>query len=238
MRTSEQSVIRVHILCPHIFADFSANGVISPKYILPEVTIVHPTKWVVRRIASLNLSALFPITLAGMACPSERQAAAPVEGDGAPTITATGMTGSEADRAPSMFHDEVAFGQSAAFTGPARELGKEMRLGIPAAFHEVNRSGGVNGRHLVLETLDDACEIGFAAANTQRLIEKRKVFALIGAVGDPHVSGGIAAGPRGGGAVHRSAHRRRVPAGPGAGQRAELPRLLLSGNPGDGGAAH
>ena len=60
-----------------------------------------------------------------------------------------------------------------------------MRLGIEAAFHEVNRSGGVHGRRLVLETLDDTCETGFAATNTQRLIEKRKVFALIGAVGTP-----------------------------------------------------
>ena len=40
-------------------------------------------------------------------------------------------------------------------------------------------------RHLALETLDDAYEPNYASANTKLLIENRKVFALIGAVGTP-----------------------------------------------------
>ena len=34
--------------------------------------------------------------------------------------------------------ERVLFGQSAAFSGPAGELGRNMRLGIEAAFAEVN----------------------------------------------------------------------------------------------------
>ena len=60
-----------------------------------------------------------------------------------------------------------------------------MRLGIEAAFHEANQAGGVYGRRLILETLDDAYEIDYALSNTKRLIENDKVFALIGAVGTP-----------------------------------------------------
>ena len=86
---------------------------------------------------------------------------------------------------PGVSDDHVLFGQSAAFTGPARELGQAMRLGIEAAFHEANQDGGVHGRRLKLTALDDGYETDFAAANTQRLIESERVFALIGAVGTP-----------------------------------------------------
>ena len=47
----------------------------------------------------------------------------------------------------------IVFGQSAALSGPARALGTGMRLGLLAAFEEVNRAGGVNGYALRLESL-------------------------------------------------------------------------------------
>ena len=79
----------------------------------------------------------------------------------------------------------VLFGQSAAFSGPARELGLNMRLGIEAAFAEVNTDGGVNGRQLSLVSLDDTYEPEAAATNTRTLIRDDGVFALIGEVGTP-----------------------------------------------------
>ena len=81
--------------------------------------------------------------------------------------------------------ERVLFGQSAAFTGPAQRLGIEMRLGIQAAFAEVNRQGGVNGRRMELVSLDDSYEPETTVANTTRLIEDENVFALIGEVGTP-----------------------------------------------------
>ena len=87
--------------------------------------------------------------------------------------------------APRITDDLILFGQSAAFNGPARELGSNMRLGILAAFQEVNEAGGVHGRRLELVSLDDAYEPEAAIANTLRLIEEERVFALIGAVGTP-----------------------------------------------------
>lgn len=79
----------------------------------------------------------------------------------------------------------VLFGQSAAFTGPAKDLGANMRLGIEAAFRETNAQGGVFGRQLELLSLDDAYEPETAIANTRLLITEKEVFALIGAVGTP-----------------------------------------------------
>ncbi len=79
----------------------------------------------------------------------------------------------------------VMFGQSCALSGPAEALGEGMRLGITAAFEEANRAGGIHGRRLRLTTLDDRYEPEAAIANTDRLINQERVFALIGAVGTP-----------------------------------------------------
>ena len=86
---------------------------------------------------------------------------------------------------PGVFDDHVLFGQSAAFEGPARELGRNMRLGIEAAFAEANRNGGVYGRRVDLVSYDDSYEPEAAIANTRKLIEEDGVFALIGEVGTP-----------------------------------------------------
>ncbi len=86
---------------------------------------------------------------------------------------------------PGVSPQRILFGQSAAFTGPARALGEEMRLGIEAAFRAVNVRGGIHGRRLEITSLDDAYEPEAAILNTRRLIEQSKVFALIGAVGTP-----------------------------------------------------
>ena len=94
-----------------------------------------------------------------------------------PLVTDSGTAG--------ITNDRVLFGQSAAFSGPAEELGTNMRLGINTAFHEVNEAGGVHGRSLELLSLDDAYEPEKAVTNTLSLIEDEQVFMLIGAVGTP-----------------------------------------------------
>ncbi len=87
--------------------------------------------------------------------------------------------------APGVSDQRIVFGQSAALSGPAMELGRNMRLGILAAFDEANARGGVGGRTLELLSLDDAYEPEEAIVVTRRLIEQEQVFALIGAVGTP-----------------------------------------------------
>jgi ABC-type branched-subunit amino acid transport system substrate-binding protein len=81
--------------------------------------------------------------------------------------------------------DRILLGQSAAFTGPAAQLGIQMRNGIKAYFDFVNAKGGVHGRKLELKSLDDGYEPARCAPNTRSLIEEDKVFALIGYVGTP-----------------------------------------------------
>ena len=90
-----------------------------------------------------------------------------------------------AEAIPGINVDRVLFGQSAAFSGPAQELGLGMQRGIQAAFQEANDRGGIHGRMLELVSLDDAYEPEAAVVNTLQLIEEEQVFALIGAVGTP-----------------------------------------------------
>ena len=112
---------------------------------------------------------------------------------GAPFLVATLLVASCAatsdvvadDSAPGIFADRILFGQSAAFSGPAQELGQGMRKGLLAAFEEANANGGVHGRRVELIALDDGYEPEAAIANTQKLIDEDQVFALIGAVGTP-----------------------------------------------------
>ena len=86
---------------------------------------------------------------------------------------------------PGVSSDKIVLGQSAAFDGPASALGLGMRLGMQAAFAEVNAAGGVNGRQIELKTYDDGYEPDAAIANTKKLIDEDQVFALIGEVGTP-----------------------------------------------------
>ena len=81
--------------------------------------------------------------------------------------------------------DTILIGQSAALSGPAEQLGKEMKAGAEAYFDVVNKSGGINGRKIKLISLDDGYEPERAAANTRKLIDEEKVLALFGYVGTP-----------------------------------------------------
>ncbi len=83
-----------------------------------------------------------------------------------------------------VFPDSIVFGQSAAISGAARELGENMRLGVLAAFEEANLGGGIRGRKLRLVVRDDRYEGEVAVVNTRELIA-HGVFGLIGAVGTP-----------------------------------------------------
>jgi branched-chain amino acid transport system substrate-binding protein len=79
----------------------------------------------------------------------------------------------------------IVFGQVAALTGPAQDLGQGMRQGILAAFDEANRGGGIFGRKLELKSRDDGYEPEKTVEATKAILDEDKIFALIGAVGTP-----------------------------------------------------
>jgi len=84
--------------------------------------------------------------------------------------------------------DETAplvFGMSTALSGPAADLGVNMRAGVLAAFGEANRTGGVHGRQLELRALDDGYEPERTAPNMHAFVDDPRVLGVIGNVGTP-----------------------------------------------------
>jgi ABC-type branched-subunit amino acid transport system substrate-binding protein len=80
---------------------------------------------------------------------------------------------------------EVTIGMCAPFSGVAKELGTQMRTGIEVALAAQNAAGGVHGRKLKLLSYDDGYEPVRTFAAMKELVEKKKVFAILGNVGTP-----------------------------------------------------
>jgi ABC-type branched-subunit amino acid transport system substrate-binding protein len=120
----------------------------------------------------------------------ERSIAAPAADDVAPNSVAT-ATATAAEPAAvatgkaGMTDREIRFGMSAPFSGPAKELGRQMKLGIDTAFNQLNDSGGIDGRMLRLIAADDGYEPSRTVETMNQLVEKEQVFGILGNVGDP-----------------------------------------------------
>ena len=79
---------------------------------------------------------------------------------------------------------KIILGQSAAFTGPAAQLGIQFHRGAKLYFDQINAQGGVGKRLIELRTLDDGYEPDRCAENTRKLLAD-DVFALFGYIGTP-----------------------------------------------------
>ena len=89
------------------------------------------------------------------------------------------------DGGPGVTETEIRFGMSAPFSGSAKELGRQMKLGVETAFNVINDAGGVHGRQVKLVAVDDGYEPTRTAETMKQLYEKDQVFGIIGNVGTP-----------------------------------------------------
>ena len=80
---------------------------------------------------------------------------------------------------------EILFGMAAPFTGSAKELGRQMKLGVEIAFSSINEAGGIHGRNLRLVAADDGYEPARTIEVMKELTEKTQIFGIIGNVGTP-----------------------------------------------------
>jgi len=87
--------------------------------------------------------------------------------------------------APGVTAKGIKIGMSAAFTGASVGLGTELYRGAQACFADVNAHGGVHGRMISVEVLDDGYQEDPCIKNTAQLIEQEKVFFLANYVGTP-----------------------------------------------------
>jgi branched-chain amino acid transport system substrate-binding protein len=89
----------------------------------------------------------------------------------APAHSADGITSSE-----------ILIGQNITLQGGKNDYGVAVLQGVQTYLNMANAKGGVNGRNIVLKTLDDDNKSDTAKANARRLIEQDKVFALFGSL--------------------------------------------------------
>ncbi|KLT16014.1 amino acid-binding protein [Neobacillus vireti] len=78
---------------------------------------------------------------------------------------------------------KIKIGMTSAITGPYSEYGEGNKRGVKLAIDEWNKNGGINGKKIEIEILDDQLVPDKAATNVQQLIADPEVVALIGPAG-------------------------------------------------------
>jgi branched-chain amino acid transport system substrate-binding protein len=97
-------------------------------------------------------------------------------------LVPVGVAAAASPGTPGVTPTEIVLGSSGPLTGDTVSAAGFLR-GAGAYFRYVNARGGVFGRKLRFAYLDDASDAVRAAANAQRLIEQKNVFALFSVVG-------------------------------------------------------
>ena len=97
-------------------------------------------------------------------------------------VAGSSLLGAPALRAQSS--SRIVLGQSAAFSGPAAQLGTQFHAGAKLFFDQLNAKGGVNQMQVEIRQLDDGYEPERCAENTRKLLAD-DVFSLFGYIGTP-----------------------------------------------------
>src|ERR1700751_4678767 len=75
---------------------------------------------------------------------------------------------------------EIVVGAGVDLTGAVANWGVNIKAGMEAVFNRVNEAGGVHGRKIRLITYDHVYQPPKAVANAKRLVERDKVFIMMG----------------------------------------------------------
>jgi len=135
------------------------------------------------QLADLEQSVFAPDTPSAGTPPATTTATPTTTAPAAATATVPATETPQTSAVRGVSEHEIRFGIAAPFSGVERDLGRQMELGITAAFNKVNETGGVEGRQLHLFRADDGYEPSRTLAAMRQLYEKDKVFANIGNFG-------------------------------------------------------
>jgi branched-chain amino acid transport system substrate-binding protein len=78
---------------------------------------------------------------------------------------------------------EIVVGTHQDLSGPIKNWGVPVSNGMKMAVEEINAAGGINGRKLKLILEDNGYDPKKAVLATQKMVERDKVFAMIGGMG-------------------------------------------------------
>src|SRR6185437_79786 len=83
--------------------------------------------------------------------------------------------------------NEIVIGTHQDLSGPIKGWGVPVSNGMKMAVEEVNTAGGINGRKIKLIVEDTGYDPKRAVLASQRMIERDKIFAMVGPMGSPTV---------------------------------------------------
>ncbi|UQD73853.1 ABC transporter substrate-binding protein [Bradyrhizobium japonicum] len=82
---------------------------------------------------------------------------------------------------------EIVIGTHQDLSGPIKGWGVPVANGMKMATDEINAAGGINGRKVRLVVEDSGYDPKRAVLASQKLIERDKIFAMVGPMGSPTV---------------------------------------------------
>jgi branched-chain amino acid transport system substrate-binding protein len=85
----------------------------------------------------------------------------------------------------------IEIGRSLVLSGPLTPYGEAKRDGGDAYIEKINKAGGINGRRIVLTTLDDAYDPAKTVANLKKIAGEKRPSAFLGLFGVPTVAAAL-----------------------------------------------
>ena len=83
--------------------------------------------------------------------------------------------------------NEIVIGTHQDLSGPIKVWGVPVSNGMKMAVEEINAAGGINGRKLKMILEDNGYDPKKAVLASQKMVERDKIFAMIGPMGSPTV---------------------------------------------------
>jgi branched-chain amino acid transport system substrate-binding protein len=99
-------------------------------------------------------------------------------------LTCLPSAAAEKQYGPGVSDTEIKIGEVMPYSGPAAAFGV-IGLAEAAYFKMVNEQGGVNGRRIAFLSLDSAYSPPKALEGVRQLVERDRVFAMVGSLGTP-----------------------------------------------------
>jgi len=101
-------------------------------------------------------------------------------------LAAAGLVaGTVAAQTQGVTKNEIVLGTIQDLSGPIAGYGKAIRNGLQMRADAINEAGGINGRKIKLVVEDSGYDPKKAVLAAQKLVQKDKVFAVVGTVGTP-----------------------------------------------------
>jgi branched-chain amino acid transport system substrate-binding protein len=100
-------------------------------------------------------------------------------------ITAALFAGVAFAQGQGVSKNEIVIGSMQDLSGPIVAFSKQLKYGMEMRVAEINAQGGIHGRKLKLVIEDHGYDPKKAVLATQKLVQKDKIFAMVGTIGTP-----------------------------------------------------